>query len=315
MVDFTLPTPGVTSDWGDDLNTALDQIKTDLNDRLSDTQLSATFGEDANAALVDDTDSALSIAIQNLIGNYEPETLTLLDRMSVRPDSDRRTAINNLVNTLKTAGIWVKLDGLYVLAAHHEQAARLNWVRAAADLTAINSPAFEVDTGFTGDGSTAYLSNGESIATSVNYTDAEAFMAVWAMTSVASTGQFDISAQGPTYINTYTGSEVAVRANHGAGQGSVIGETVGTGLGLAAFSRDATDVTVYKDGADAGSTAMGYLSPLPSNPLFVLRGNGGTQYSTRQLGLAAYGGRLTSTEVAQFYAAALTYMQAVGAVA
>ncbi|MFG1423925.1 hypothetical protein [Roseixanthobacter liquoris] len=57
-----------------------------------------------------------------------PETLGLLARMSVPPSPARRTQIDTLVKGLIAAGLWTKLDALYLTAAHDAQAARLNLV-------------------------------------------------------------------------------------------------------------------------------------------------------------------------------------------
>ncbi len=57
-----------------------------------------------------------------------PETAGLLARMSVPPSPARRTQIDTLVKTLLAAGLWTKLDALYLTAAHDAQAARLNLV-------------------------------------------------------------------------------------------------------------------------------------------------------------------------------------------
>ncbi|MFG1427601.1 hypothetical protein [Roseixanthobacter glucoisosaccharinicivorans] len=57
-----------------------------------------------------------------------PETASLLTRMSVPPSPARRTQIDMLVKSLLAAGLWTKLDALYLLAAHDAQAARLNLI-------------------------------------------------------------------------------------------------------------------------------------------------------------------------------------------
>ncbi|MFG1397189.1 hypothetical protein [Roseixanthobacter pseudopolyaromaticivorans] len=64
-----------------------------------------------------------------------PETTSLLARMSVQPAAGRRTQIDTLVKSLLAAGIWTKLDALYLLAAHDAQAARLNLVPWSGPVT------------------------------------------------------------------------------------------------------------------------------------------------------------------------------------
>jgi len=72
-----------------------------------------------------------------------PETAGLLARMSVPPSPARRTHIDTLVKSLIAAGLWTKLDALYLLAAHDAQAARLNLVPWTGTVTnALTNSAF-----------------------------------------------------------------------------------------------------------------------------------------------------------------------------
>ncbi|MEW6257105.1 MAG: hypothetical protein AB1592_14220 [Pseudomonadota bacterium] len=56
------------------------------------------------------------------------QATALIARMTAAPSTARATAIGALVRSLASAGLWQKLDALYLLAAHDAQAARLNWV-------------------------------------------------------------------------------------------------------------------------------------------------------------------------------------------
>lgn len=100
-----------------------------------------------------------------LNGEYAPGTIAALAAMSSAPAAGRATAIDNLIARLEVKGVWPSLRALWVLAAHHEQAARIN-LRAPGvnDLVAVNSPAFAVDGGFTGNGTTSWLETGLSPA-------------------------------------------------------------------------------------------------------------------------------------------------------
>ncbi len=89
------------------------------------------------------------------------EAEALVAAFSVDPDDTRKALIDNLVGTLKGAGVWTKIDYLYVMAAHDEQAARINWKDpGTATLTVVNSPTFTTDGGFASNGSTSYLDSG-----------------------------------------------------------------------------------------------------------------------------------------------------------
>ncbi len=78
--------------------------------------------------------------------------------MTNRPPFARQTLIKNLVDALKTAGLWTKLDRLYVLAAHDSRASLLDWKAHATGLTATTvttAPTFTADRGWQGGGAGA----------------------------------------------------------------------------------------------------------------------------------------------------------------
>jgi len=87
---------------------------------------------------------------------YQEETLALLDRMDVSPDSSRKVLIDQTIKSLKKSGVWDILDTLQVRSMHNAQAGLLDWV-TDREAIAVNSPAFEIDRGYTGNGSNSYI--------------------------------------------------------------------------------------------------------------------------------------------------------------
>ncbi|WP_336802535.1 hypothetical protein, partial [Kaistia sp. MMO-174] len=71
-------------------------------------------------------------------------------RLTNQPTTARKKLYNDLIVSLKTAGVWAKLDALYVLAAADAQAARQNLVANAYNISASGSPVFTADRGYTG---------------------------------------------------------------------------------------------------------------------------------------------------------------------
>ena len=90
-----------------------------------------------------------------------PETTALVARMAAPPTASRARLIDALVSALVAAGIWDRLDMLMVAAAHHPQAALLNW-RGVAFSPAIGggSPVFVPDRGFYCDGLDDWIDTG-----------------------------------------------------------------------------------------------------------------------------------------------------------
>ena len=63
--------------------------------------------------------------------------------MSVQPTNARKALIDALITSLKSAGVWAKLDVLWIPAAHDSQAGRLNWKSPGTfTLAEVSSPTF-----------------------------------------------------------------------------------------------------------------------------------------------------------------------------
>jgi hypothetical protein len=63
----------------------------------------------------------------NLSLTDDADFLTLISEMDVEPDVYHKKVIRSTIARLKTAGLWDKLERLYLLPAHHRQAATVCW--------------------------------------------------------------------------------------------------------------------------------------------------------------------------------------------
>lgn len=95
------------------------------------------------------------------------------------PSSNTQTLQNTLLTSLKTDGVWDKLDIFYVFAVDNNASefTTINWknpnalVNTPTQSTLINSPAFTNKAGFTGNGTDSYINTNYNPATqSINYT-------------------------------------------------------------------------------------------------------------------------------------------------
>lgn len=89
--------------------------------------------------------------------SQQAETTTLLAQMAVQPTTAQVTTIDTLIASLKSAGVWDKLDRLFMLNLHTSQASLLDWRNPTNTGTAVNSPTFTAYSGFTGNGSSSYV--------------------------------------------------------------------------------------------------------------------------------------------------------------
>lgn len=243
---------------------------------------------------------------------YSDEAEALFARFTTPPTVARKLLIDNFIVSLKTAGVWSKLDALHVTAAADSQAARQNWVQDAYNLTAFSSPVFTVDRGFTPDGSASYLDSGFNPTTAVapKFTLNDAHFGAWHLTDLANAGatSFDNGNATSRLANLAT-LQTQPRPNNAITAG--ITEDYAKHKG---WTRSAAGVwEYYNSGVDAGggtdaSTALTSFA-------FGLGRTAGAAFGLNQCALQHWGGNLTAGEVLALYNAANTYMQAVGAAA
>lgn len=235
-------------------------------------------------------------------------TLGIIGRMSAAPPAGRAEAMYALIASLMAVGIWSKLDILYLMAAHHEQAARLNWISASYNLAAYNSPIFTANRGFKGDGSTAWLDvvgyNPSSTAGRFALNDASA--GLWVLTPSAGTG---IDLSGIVWMSRRnTGADWHYRVNDGTSSFGQPGDTPGFYAGDRPSS---STKRLFKNGAQIATHNV--ASSVLSNRLNILGQSGGNN-SSAELAVVFAGASLTETQHAALYAALSTYLTTVGAI-
>jgi hypothetical protein len=247
------------------------------------------------------------------------ETLDLAAQMSTRPTPGRLALIDDTICALKGAGIWAKLDVLWMMAAHDAQAARLNWKAPASfALTAVNSPTFTADQGYAGNGTTSYLNTGwNPSVNAVNYTRNSAMLATRSRTSGTTNspmGQFT-SGNGTTFRHRSTTDTMDFRINQ-TNACSISGVTSGVLFG--AGNRSGSNALQgYIDGVAqtiSGSTEAS--TAINNNSIFIGAFNDvGVPNSlhTRQYASLFIGASLTAAEHQALAAIERQYMSATGA--
>ena len=242
---------------------------------------------------------------------FELDTFQLVAAMTVAPNEARRELINDTIVALKGNGVWAKNDLLYVMAAHDEQAARLNWKNPGANtLTPVNGPAFTIDNGFQGNGVNTKLLPGVTLAAiGSNYLQNSAHLAIWSRTNNTNNageigGETNTIAQVRARLLS---GEAAYRINAGTGGAVAVADSLGMYLG----NRSAAAAEqLYKNGAFIFSDADASV-PLTAAALEILVGN--TLFTDRQVAFASAGGSLSAQEAYNYYLVMMAYMIEVGA--
>jgi hypothetical protein len=243
---------------------------------------------------------------------FAPEADALFARMTTAPTDARKTLVNNLIGSLKSAGVWQRLDAFYVIAAATAQAAQQNWVANAFNLSLVGAPTFTTDRGYAGDGATTYLSTGINLsAAGLKAVQDSHHMAVWVNTdtaaNVADAGGSDISIGGRDVGGNITSRSASTTADTTA---------IAASNGWTLISRNnSADFRVDKNGV-LQQTKTRTSGAFASQTLFICGRNDGagalTAGTTRQQGAFAIGSALTEAEDLAFYNALNTYMAAVG---
>lgn len=243
-------------------------------------------------------------------GAFDPDANALFARMSSQPDGARKKLISGTIVALKAAGIWSKLDALYLFAAHDSQAALLNWISTSYNATSLSSPTFTTDRGFTGNGSNAYINSNfnPSAASTPNFVQNSAHVSLWSRTPGGSSQPDLGSVAGDTSIycrNTL--AQARYQVNDTAS--TTLSNSDGSGHFLAVRPNSSNKI-LYRNGGSLGSTSQASSAVENSSIYFLRRAS---SYSSRELAAGSIGASLDGTEATAFYNAIQAYMTAVGA--
>ena len=199
------------------------------------------------------------------------------------------------------------LDALYVFAAPNEAAALLNLCGTDGTLTKNGAVTFQANRGFTGDGTTGYLSNAVLPPNYVKYTLNSASIGGCITNSRTTANDGYLLGTSNASVESFifplfSTSNLRWSLNHTVGLGTAT--TQANAQGFYHLSRiDSSNATIYKDGAQA---ATGSLSgdAVPTVPFYIgaLNNNSAAaNFSSDQIAVAFIGRGMDSTEVQAFY--------------
>lgn len=241
------------------------------------------------------------------------EAAAVVARFTTPPTNARKLLIDNLVGSLKTGGVWSKLDAFYMLAAADAQSSLLNWVSTSFNLTAVNSPVLEVDRGYTGDGTTSYLDTGFNPTTAVGakFTQNSASFGIYSRTNLNNAGA---ASNDGGALNSQIARQGAVSGNALGRANTGVGILIGGGAypGDICWSRTAAGVWEgYAQGVDSGGGTD--ASAAMTNANMRLLSFNGSAFGVNQLASGHIGSGLTAGEVLALRNARLAFLQAIGA--
>ncbi len=228
------------------------------------------------------------------------------------PSQASQTLQNTLVTDLKTAGVWDKLDVLYVFASDGGDSdfACLNW--KAPDLyfaTKVNGPAYHNKLGFTGNGSSSYINTQHTIGTnSTKYTQNSASFGVYS--------QSDLSAAANNYPAGISSRARLKRTNLASGDNRINSNSpsptisFNANTGLVGMNRSSsTQVQALQSDGTLGSLSTATSQTIQTKKLFFLS-YVSSSFSEAQISLGWAGGHFTSTEWGDYVTAVDNYLGA-----
>lgn len=240
---------------------------------------------------------------------YDAAVTAYFAAMTVQPDATRKALLANLIQGLEADGIWSKLDWFVICAAHDRQAGRINARNPSQQLTEQGTLSFTTDQGFTGDGTSSYLSYGTTFTASGTMTLTSATIGTWSSNIVSSRAD----------IGTLTNSDIYIVAakNPLSIAARLMGSSSLAGPSGAQISerhltttRTGSTATLLMEGVDVlQSTIAPDAAPPTSNGGLLL---GRVQFSDHTINVGYSGAYLTDTEVGKLHARLATYLNAIG---
>jgi hypothetical protein len=258
--------------------------------------------------------------VKFLVQNPEPvptpavdaDYQAVLDRSTAlgynAPSAAQQTLQNTLIEDLKTAGVWDKLDVFYVFATDGDSDyATLNWKAPSShQVTKINSPTFTANGGFTGDGSSSYLdTNFDPDASGVNYTLNDASISIWNNTFVANNFITGVDASAYNCLRM-SSSSANIRINMDINSLSPVVDFSDSNKTFRQLNRtSSSNVTAFQN--TISTIHIGASTSIEGQNQLILKAS--TFYSSTEVAFFGMGASLVS-ENADFYSALDTYKSA-----
>jgi len=229
------------------------------------------------------------------------------------PSAAQQELQNTLVTDLKSAGVWDKLDALYVFATNGDSDyATLNW-RSPSNNEAdkVNSPTFTENRGFTG-ATTKYIDTNFQQDQGNKHKQNDASFGVYTWSDIASETQnfFSVDrSRGYTRLRK-RGATSSNRLNASTDPSPLVRVSTLTTAQLCGIQRT-SPTELHGLSGDSTFTTTGIATSVARDPDNFTVFKFGSSYSTGECGLAWIGGSFTLTEWGDYVTAVETYITAI----
>jgi len=246
-----------------------------------------------------------------------------LARSPVQPTANQRAAYNMLVRSLRIAGVMSRLDGLLILAAHDEDAARISpilpgsWTTtvpvATGRVTKSGTIEWAENRGYKSNGTDGIATvSGINLSTATNrkMTQNDAHMGCFVLDAPSTPSTKALCGIFTSWIGRNPSGRWVGKTNSSA---LVTLDVAGSNEGHIMWSRNAADAWFsYFQGAAAASGAESSAAIGSAN--FNFGGVASNGFYDARVAIVHWGRSLTDTQAMALYNALRTYLIAVGAV-
>jgi hypothetical protein len=221
------------------------------------------------------------------------------------PSAGQQTLQNQLVVDLKAGGVWSKLDTFAVFATDgNSNFALIDWKRLS-QYTAVNSPTFTTNVGFTGNGTSSYVNtNWNPFLQGVNYQLNNASIGAWRFNNITSGASRLMGAT--TDLSLREDNNTVHRVNS-ATNASVALNGGGTGLRVLNRTNSLNIQMIVNNTLDQATQLS---SSIPSSNLHLLSRGDLSSFSLSTISIALAGSSLTNDRV-DLYNAVNTYITSI----
>ena len=254
-----------------------------ISGATSSTYLLVYADRGANVRCVVTATNAIGSASANsnaiAVAAFDTDYQAILDKASsvgfgyTLPSDSVKVKQNTLLTSMKTDGVWAKLDVFYVFAQDGSaEFATLNWKNPNANQSAlVNAPTFVSNGGFTGNGTSSYIDTNFNPATQgVQYTQNNASRYFFSH-AITATGAVRIDGNSGQGLNTMIrGSFQGQRINAGSSNNLAVAFDYTATVNTKSIHRtSSTSVTLYN--STTGVTTTQTSAATSSLNQFILR--------------------------------------------
>lgn len=245
-----------------------------------------------------DSDGTSAYVNSNSLVIYDSNYLDVLNYATTQgytlPSLSQRIKQSNLLTALKAGGIWNKLDTFANFATDgSSNFALIDWKRVSL-LTAVNSPTFTTNEGFTGNGTSSYIdTNFNSVTQGVNYTQNNASRYLF-MFLASGTGSLDgRSVASINNMSRTSSSNQRINQSTTPLVGGSFDFTATKGM-KSIHRTNSTNVELFNATTQGSRTATS--ATMTSSNQFILRS--GSAYGAHKISMYANGSSLVSENTA-----------------